>query len=167
MPRGAYVIAEGYRPGIVGRIVSMHADYYSREHGFGLAFESKVAAGLAAFIPRADKPGNHIWTATVDGDIAGSIAIDSEDLGTGEAHLRWFITDDRLRGSGAGRDLLTRAVHFCDEQRLPAIQLWTFAGLDAARYLYENLGFTLTEEFSGAQWGATVIEQRFTRRRPS
>jgi hypothetical protein len=32
----------------------------------------------------------------------GSIAMDGQDLGENIVHLRWFIVDDSVRGSGAG-----------------------------------------------------------------
>jgi hypothetical protein len=41
------------------------------------------------------------------------------------------------------------------------IYLWTFAGLDPARHLYEKAGFTLVKERTGRQWGTEVEEQRF------
>ena len=41
------------------------------------------------------------------------------------------------------------------------MRLWTFAGLDAARRLYERAGFRLAEERRGTQWGIEVTEQRF------
>ena len=37
----------------------------------------------------------------------------------------------------------------------------TFAGLDAARHLYEKFGFTLTTEREDSQWGEPVLEQKF------
>lgn len=164
-------VLPGYRPGCLGRIVDMHARFYARHAGFGVFFESRVASGLAEFAGRLDKPCNQLWTA-LDGDrIVGSVAIDGEDLGKRpedrQAHLRWFILEDGLRGAGTGRQLLQQALAFCDQQAFEATQLWTFRGLDAARRLYESSGFTLAEEWPGQQWGETVIEQRFVRPRPA
>ena len=59
--------------------------------------------------------------------------------------------------------LMDAAVGFCRKQRYPRIYLWTFAGLHAARHLYERAGFTLVEERRGSQWGTEVTEQRFER----
>ncbi len=157
----------GYRPGLVGRIAEMHADFYSRHWHFGQFFESKVAAGVAGFVGRLDQPINQIWAAIHNGRIVGSIAIDGEGLQNNEAHLRWFILDDGCRGTGVGRELLARAVAFCDEHDFSATQLWTFKGLDAARRLYEAFGFELAWEETGTQWGSTVTEQQFTRRKPA
>lgn len=156
-------IRSGYLPGMIGRISEMHASYYSQHYGFGYYFEAKVAAGLAEFSARLDNPRNHIWLAVRHGRVVGSVAIDGEDLGNNEAHLRWFILDDDCRGSGIGRELLTQAMAFCDEQRFAAVQLWTFSGLNAARRLYESFGFTLCKSWQGEQWGRPMLEQQFTR----
>ena len=144
----------------------MHAAYYSREHGMGGVFERKVAEGLAEFWPRLVNPRNRLWLATTagqNGQIVGSIAIDGEDLGDGQAHLRWFIQDDGCRGQGVGSALLRRAIEFVDQERFIRTVLWTFKGLDAARHLYERNGFRLVEEYAGTQWGVNLMEQRFER----
>lgn len=153
----------GYQPGMIGRITEMHGSYYAREHNFGSFFEAKVAAGLADFAGRLDKPRNQIWLAMQNGRIVGSVAIDGEDLANDDAHLRWFILDDGCRGSGAGRKLIAAAMQFCDEQGFPAVQLWTFNKLTAARRLYESFGFELAKEWQGDQWGSTITEQQFIR----
>ena len=160
----AIEIVTGYRPGMIGRISEMHASYYSRHYDFGYFFESKVAAGLAEFAGRLDAPANRIWLALHHGRIVGSVAIDGEDLGNNEAHLRWFILDDACRGTGVGRRLLHEAMAFCDSQHFGAVQLWTFSGLNAARRLYESFGFSLTKEWQGEQWGSAMLEQQFTRK---
>ena len=160
----AIEIVTGYRPGMIGRISEMHASYYSRHYDFGYFFESKVAAGLAEFAGRLDAPANRIWLALQHGRIVGSVAIDGEDLGNNEAHLRWFILDDACRGTGVGRRLLHEAMAFCDRQQFGAVQLWTFSGLNAARRLYESFGFSLAKEWQGEQWGSAMLEQQFTRK---
>ncbi|EPF0314042.1 bifunctional helix-turn-helix transcriptional regulator/GNAT family N-acetyltransferase [Enterobacter chuandaensis] len=157
-------IVTGYHAGMIGRIAEMHGRYYAREHNFGSFFEGKVAAGLADFSGRLDKPCNQIWLAIVNERIVGSVAIDGEDLGNKEAHLRWFILDDGCRGSGVGRKLIGEAMRFCDEQSFTSVQLWTFNKLKAARRLYESFGFELSKEWEGDQWGSTITEQQFTRK---
>ena len=162
---GAIEVAAGYRPGVVGRVTEMHATFYARHSDFGQFFESRVASDLAEFVGRLAVSCNRIWVAVQNGRIVGSIAIDGQDLVDGDAHLRWFILDDGCRGGGVGRRLIAEAVEFCDLQGFRAIQLWTFKGLDAARRLYESLGFELVREERGEQWGSTVTEQQFTRTR--
>lgn len=157
-------IQSGYQPGIMGRCVEMHGRYYARTNGFGHFFEGKVAAGIAEFSGRLERPVNQVWAAIDAEKIVGTVAIDGEDLGNNVAHLRWFIMEDGYRGAGIGRRLLDEAISFCTEQEFSEIQLWTFKGLDAARRLYEAHGFILTEEKPGLQWGKEVLEQRFVRK---
>lgn len=159
----AITIAQGYRPGLLGRAADMHARSYARTSGFGSVFESKVAAGLAEFAGRLKHPVNGIWCALHAGSIVGTIAIDGEDMGAGIAHLRWFIVEDSLRGGGLGRRLLREALAFCDRHGFTETRLFTFRGLDAARTLYEAHGFRLAREWNGRQWGAEVMEQEFIR----
>ena len=167
-PTGQAVIEEGYAPGLIGRIAEMHGAYYRRLDGFDVAaFEAIVAAGAAEFMPRAGKPMNRVWNAVRDGQILGSLTIDGEDLseepGDKRAHLRWFVMDDQLRGTGMGKALLRTALEFCDAQGFTETRLWTFQGLDAARHLYETHGFTLADEYQGDQWGTKLTEQVFVR----
>jgi DNA-binding MarR family transcriptional regulator/N-acetylglutamate synthase-like GNAT family acetyltransferase len=160
----AIAIENGYRPGIIGRCSEMHGRYYARTVGFDHFFEGRVAAGIAEFAGRLDRPVNQIWAAMDGEKIVGTAAIDGEDLGNNTAHLRWFIMEDGYRGAGIGKRLLDEAVSFAAAKDFTEIQLWTLKGLDAARRLYERQGFVLAEEYSGDQWGREIIEQRFTRK---
>ncbi|MBR8176707.1 bifunctional helix-turn-helix transcriptional regulator/GNAT family N-acetyltransferase [Burkholderia ambifaria] len=155
-------IVDGYQPGCIGDIASLHARFYSEHWGFGAFFEKKVATELAQFAGTLPAEGKALWLHAENGRALASVAIDGNKA-TGIAHLRWFIVDDALRGAGIGRQLMTRAMHFVDEQQFGETYLWTFKGLDSARHLYESVGFTLTSESEGAQWGTHVIEQRFSR----
>jgi len=158
-------IEQGYRPKILGRVTTMHADFYSRNYDFGLAFETMVASEMAEFLSRLDEPSNQRWAAIKGDRIVGSISIDGEDIGGGAAHLRWFVMDDDARGTGAGRRLLDAALQFVDAHGFKETQLWTFKSLDAARRLYEQSGFELVHEEAGTQWGREVLEQKFVRAR--
>ena len=64
-------------------------------------------------------------------------------------------------GAGAGAALLDAALAFCRAQSFECVYLWTFAGLDAARRLYETRGFRLVEEKDAESWGIQAREQRF------
>ncbi|SAK68518.1 MarR family transcriptional regulator [Caballeronia fortuita] len=155
-------IVEGYRPGCIGDVASLHARFYAHHAGFGVFFERKVATEMAAFAQSLPARGKALWLVMEGERTLGSLAIDG-DLTTRVAHLRWFIIDDALRGSGMGRQLMTRAMSFVDTH-YDETYLWTFKSLDAARHLYESFGFVLSDEAEGTQWGASVTEQRFTRR---
>jgi len=161
-----FEIEEGYTTGLIASVTLLHATTYQQISGFGQAFEAKVASEMAEFTGRLSHPKNNIWYVRENDEIVGSISIDGQDLGSNIAHLRWFIVDERTRGSGLGRKLITTAIQFCDETGFSEIHLWTFKGLDAARKLYEDNGFELTDEKPGSQWGTRVIEQKFIRKRP-
>ncbi len=154
-------IVDSYCPGIIGRITELHADYYSKNWGFGLYFESKVATELSEFLGRFDKNRDGIWAVQVNDKIVGSIIIDGIDSDGEGARLRWFILDSNFQGRGIGNLMMEKAIHFCNEKEYRKVYLWTFAGLDAARCLYEKYGFKLCKECENNQWGKTVSEQMF------
>ena len=159
----AHIEIGGYIPGALGRIAETHADYYHRHWGFGLFFEAKIATELSEFLGRFDGQHDGFWTLLLEDRVMGAIAIDGLKAATESAHLRWFIVSPEFRGQGWGRQLMTEAVSFCDRQGYRRIGLWTFAGLDAARHLYEAFGFRLISQGESERWGTRVIEQRFER----
>lgn len=156
-----YHIEKGYLPGSIGRVAELHGTYYHQHWNFGLFFEAKMATELSEILMRYDTHRDGMWTAVVDNRVEGSIVIDGMHAETEGAHLRMFIVSDMLRGKGAGRDLLGRAVEFCKEKKHKRVFLWTFEGLDAARHLYEDFGFKLARHQKGVQWGVEVNEQLF------
>lgn len=158
-----FELHQGYRPTAIGRIVEMHARYYSERVGFGLPFEAKVARELTGFCENHDAHRDGLWLLLQKGRVEGSIVIDGSHAAESGAHLRWFIVSERLRGHGAGRALLDSAMAFCRARQYRRTFLWTFEGLQAARHLYESAGFALVHQAPGSQWGAEVTEQRFER----
>lgn len=156
----------GYRPGLIADIIAAHMAYYAPAWGFGVAFETKLAAEMAAFQQRYDPARDLVLSATdPDGTLLGAITIDGlEGTGDAGAHLRWFITTDAARGRGLGRQLLTEAVAFSDARGYRRLYLTTFAGLDAAGHLYAQAGFRLVCETTADDWsGGKVGEQLFER----
>jgi len=157
----SFSIHKGYLPGSIGRIVELHGTYYHSNAGFDVYFESKVARGLAEFSTQYNEERDGLWLVIVKEAIEGSIAIDGSHAATKGAHLRWFITSDAIRGTGAGNALIAKAVGFCRSQLYGRIFLDTFEGLTAARHLYEKFCFQLIHQEVGTQWGSKVNEQRF------
>jgi GNAT superfamily N-acetyltransferase len=158
-----YAPLDGWRPGVIGEVVSLQARYYARHWGFGPAFEAKIAAEAGLFHQRYDRRVD-LLTSFGDADhVVGSVTIDGSDPARPDdlAHLRWFILDDAARGQGLGRRLMDRALEFARGTGRAGVYLWTFAGLHAARHLYDQAGFRLVEELSGNTWGTRVTEQRF------
>lgn len=156
-----YELKVGYIPGIIGRISELHAHYYSKHWNFGEYFEAKVATELSTYLCDYNDQKDRIFSLLIEGNIEGSLSIDGSSVNSNTAHLRWFIISEKLKGKGAGNDLMNQAMAFCKESKFDSVYLWTFEGLGSARHLYEKSGFILTEERSGEQWGTKVKEQRF------
>jgi len=163
-------LAEGYRPGTIGRIAEMHAIYYAREWGLGAFLEAKIAAEAAGFVSRYDPDTDLLLLALSGQAIAGSIVVDLNDPASKAvegndrgAHIRWFIVDDSIRGTGIGRKMMQRAVDHIDRFAGGKAWLTTFAGLDAARALYEDFSFRLAREQRDETWGDPVHEQLYLR----
>ena len=150
----------GYVPGSIGRMVELHGRYYAREWRFGPYFEAKVASELGELLARLDPERDGFWIAAEDDEIVGGIAIDGSHTREA-ARLRFFIVDDAHREAGLGEQLMCTALDFCRDAGHRRVFLTTFAGLDAARKLYECHGFMLTEERPRRTWGVEVTEQRF------
>jgi GNAT superfamily N-acetyltransferase len=151
----------GYHPGVIGEVTRLHAVYYHEHWGFDVTFETDVAGSMAEFFTRFD-PRTDYFGAARNGDrLAGAIALDAGLDRAQGVRLRWFIVDEPWQGRGLGRRLIGHALDFCRSAGHARVFLWTFAGLDPARRLYESHGFRLTEEHRVSQWGSTITEQRF------
>ncbi|MCG8507988.1 MAG: GNAT family N-acetyltransferase [Rhodospirillales bacterium] len=151
---------DGYRPGAVGRIVTLHMDYYASAWNFGLPFETSVAGELASFFEGFD-PKRDLFIGAYDpaSILQGAIAVGA--AGDDLARMRWFIIDRGYRGKGLGRALMDRAIDFARQAGFVSLYLTTFRGLEAARHLYETSGFKLVSESTDDRWHGGVTEQRF------
>jgi len=150
-----------YIPGVLGRVTELHARYYHQYWGFDLFFETKVAAEMAEFLRRSDPARDGLWVAMMDDRIVGSVAVHGQEADTRGARLRWLIVAQEYQGRGFGKKLMREAIEFCRRARFGRIYLTTFAGLHAARSLYEKEGFRLVAETEDTHWGKTVLEQTF------
>ncbi len=152
-----------YRDELIGSIAALHSRVYSDLVGFGAHFEAMVATNYANFINRLDYGSNRTWYAEDDGRIIAGLSIDGQTKGENRGYLRWFIVDPDYQSFGLGGKMMQAAMDFCDEQCFEEVHLDTFAGLDAARKLYERFGFELVEEELGRNYGEEVLEQKFVR----
>ena len=149
-------------PGTLGAVVSLHGRWYARHWNFGAYFEALVARDLGAFLAAFDPRRDGFWVERDDaGAVAGSISIVGPRASDAPARLRWFIVDEGLQGRGLGRKLMRDAMQFCRDAGHRCVTLTTFAGLDAARALYEAHGFRLTDEHVDSTWGVPVTEQHY------
>lgn len=151
----------GYYPGLIGKITEVHAVYYNAHWGFDISFETQVGSELSDFLIEFDANRDGLWVARRNDMFAGSVAIDGRHAETEGARLRWFIVVPVFQGLGIGKALILRACEFCRHKRYPKVYLWTFEGLDSARFLYEQQNFRLCEEHEVDQWGQHIKEQKF------
>ncbi|NMM45541.1 GNAT family N-acetyltransferase [Rhodospirillaceae bacterium KN72] len=163
--RDEKLIFDGYRPGAMAAAITLHMAYYAPQWGFGAPFESKLGREMGEFLGRYDPDRDLFLTAyRPDGTLVGTITLDGVDADTADGvHLRWFIVSEAARGMGLGRQLMATAVEFLDRTGYDRTYLTTFAGLDAARSLYESFGFHLTKEEPTDPWSGSVGLQRFDR----
>lgn len=151
------ITIRGYRPGDCGYIAYRHGVLYAEEHSFDHVFEKYVLQSLLAYL---ENPADgQILIAECCGTIIGFIGI--VKTGEASAQLRWFLIEPGFRGAGAGRKLLSAAMNYCHSQQYRHVFLWTFKGLDAACHLYEQYGFTLTQEKENNTWKQRLLEQRW------
>lgn len=158
---GESLVMKSYFPGVVGRLVELHATYYHEHWGLDITFETQVGRELSEFMSLFRPVRDFFQTVSKDGILAGAITVDSQRNTEEGVRLRWFIVHPDYQGRGIGRLLLKNAIDFCRRAGYKKIFLWTFRGLDAARFLYESAGFALAEENAVTQWGREIREQRF------
>lgn len=158
---GIDIRPNGYVPGAIGRITELHATYYKKYWDFDLFFESKVATELSDFLTQFNPVHDGFWLAMTNGKIVGGVAVDGNEAQTNGARLRWFIVAPEYQGRGVGQRLLKEAIAFCRRAEFHRVYLHSFAGLDAARHVYEKFGFALREETQDKSWGRVVTEQTF------
>ncbi|WP_227357114.1 GNAT family N-acetyltransferase [Haladaptatus salinisoli] len=161
-------IQTGYIPGALGRIIELHETYYSEYWDLDYEFSREVAVELAEFLGRYDDADNRLWLVMSNPDtddereVMGSLVIDGGHNDDEEgARLRWVVLAPELHGQGLGRELMNRAIAFCEEVGFERVYLWTYEGLEAARHLYEERGFTLVEEETRQDWGPEITHQKF------
>jgi putative acetyltransferase len=92
-------------------------------------------------------PSVSVWSAWVDGELAGVGALKALDGDRGE--IKSMRVDDRFRGAGVGRALLR---HIMDDARQRGMSsLWLETGTTAefapAQRLYESEGFVVCGPF--------------------
>jgi ribosomal protein S18 acetylase RimI-like enzyme len=116
-------------------------------------YEGPSDDSLARSVPRLlDDDNTDFLLAEADGEQAGvcqlryryGLWLESEDCELEDLYVR-----EQVRGSGLGRALVEAAVERARERGCGRIQLDTNEANDAARALYESLGFSAWAETPG------------------
>jgi ribosomal protein S18 acetylase RimI-like enzyme len=149
------------RPGDVAAIVALHAAVYGAEYQLDLTFEADVAFYVGETV-RAGFPGARegIWLVGGNGDgLHGSLAL--SDDGDGHGRVRWFVLDQRVRGTGLGRRLLSELLDHARAHGFAHLELETFSELRAAAHLYRGAGFERVAAHREQRWGRELEVERY------
>ena len=147
------------QPGDLGYLVHRHGVLYAREQGFDDGFEAVVADIVAKFVFNRDPERERLWIADIGGHIAGSVMLvkETETL----ARLRLFLVEPAARGRGVGTLLLDELLSFARVKGFERITLTTVSRLDAARFLYERVGFFKDREEAVHLWSQDLVEEEW------
>lgn len=151
-------IRRGLQAGDIGAITQLHGKLYQQEYQYGVGFEAYVAKGLSELYQAYDPERSCIWLAELQGKLVGCIAL--QDRGE-LAQLRYFLLSPECRGKGLGKGLMQEFMTFAKEKGYAGAYLWTTEELYTAAGIYQQQGFTLTEEHLSADFGKNVKEQRY------
>ncbi|MGH7659353.1 MAG: bifunctional helix-turn-helix transcriptional regulator/GNAT family N-acetyltransferase [Vulcanimicrobiaceae bacterium] len=144
-------------PGDIGWVISRHAALYAQEYGWDQSFEVFVGDIAINFLRNFDPKRERCWIAERAGRNAGCVFLVKK---TDEvAQLRLLLVEPDARGLGVGRRLVEECIAFARRSRYKSIVLWTNDILHAARHIYENLGFKLTEAEKHHSFGQDLVGQ--------
>lgn len=115
---------------------------YASGLGVDLCFQN-IDEELAALPGEYAAPRGALFLARIDGKPAGCVALrpcDNADY-PNAAEMKRLYVRDRYRGSGLGRELAEAALDAAREAGYSCVLLDTLDDMEAARDLYEALGF--------------------------
>lgn len=152
--KSAYTL-RGHRAGDMGWIIESQAAFYVREYGWNDRFESMIAELAGSLLADFNAARERIWIAERDGARVGSIVL--ADGGEQVGKLRLLYVDEAARGLGLGSRLVDECIAFALSVGYRKISLWTNDNLTAARSLYAQKGFTVTDRKAHTMFGPQLI----------
>jgi len=150
------------RPGDLGCVVMAHGELYHAEFGWDTSFEALVARIVADYAAGHDPGREAAWIAELDGARVGCVfcVADHEQAPDEQtAKLRILLVLPAGRGHGLGGRLVATCVAFAREAGYARMRLWTNDPLVAARRVYLQRGFVLTEEEPHHNFGVDLVGQ--------
>jgi len=151
------IVLRSHRPGDIGLVAKRHGELYAEEYGWDERFEALVAGILARFVENFRPERERCWIAERDGRFLGCVFVVEKDQDT--AQLRMLLVEPAARGMGLGKQLVAECIRFARAKRYRRMVLWTNSVLDAARHVYESVGFRLIEQGKHSAFGKDLVEQ--------
>jgi len=151
------VILRNYEQKDIDYIINRHEVLYQTEYNFLPRFTEYVSIYVNKFNKHHDEKRENIWIAEKDGKQVGVIAVVKADEDT--AQLRWFLIEPYMRGIGLGQKMLNTAIDFCKEKGYKHVFLLTVSILEAARHIYRQRGFKMTETSDNNEWADYLVKE--------
>ena len=151
------VIIRPLQPGDLGWVVSRHGALYAQEYHWDISFEGFVAQIAADYLKNLDPQKENGWIAELNGENAGCIFLvkKSDEV----AKLRMLLVEPSARGLGIGKRLVQECIRFARQCGYRKMTLWTQSFLLAARHIYQQAGFRLTESAANHEFGQDLISE--------
>jgi len=159
-PTSRTAVLRDPRPGDMGWVVQQHGEQYAREFGWDNKFEALVAEIVAGMIRTHDPTWERGWIAELDGERVGSVFVVRKS--PTEAQLRLLLLTPAARGLGLGGRLTDECIAFARAKGYARLVLWTNANLLAARAIYAQRGFQLTDSEPHHSFGHDLVGEHWT-----
>jgi DNA-binding MarR family transcriptional regulator/GNAT superfamily N-acetyltransferase len=144
-------------PGDMGWVVSRHGALYNREFGWNEEIEALTAEIVAEFVRKYDPKCERCWIAERNGENVGSVFLVRKSDRV--ARLLLLLVEPSARGLGIGARLVAECERFARQVGYRKITLWTHGNLAAARRVYEQAGYRLTQKESYTNFGKKLISE--------
>ncbi|MCH4168694.1 MAG: helix-turn-helix domain-containing GNAT family N-acetyltransferase [Streptococcaceae bacterium] len=149
-----------YQKSDIEYVIDRQLSLYEAERGFtSEIWEKYLVQGVLELVENFDEAKECLFILECNGEQAGCVAIKQVEAGI--AQFRYFFLEPELRGLGLGRQLIQKALEFCQEKDYNQVFLWTVSAQETARFLYQKAGFKITETHATSDWGTQVIEERW------
>jgi DNA-binding MarR family transcriptional regulator/GNAT superfamily N-acetyltransferase len=153
----APIVLRAHQVGDIGWIAHRQGQLYAQEYGWDETFEALVAEIAARFVREFDPLRERCWVAEQEGRIVGSVFVVRKSARV--AQLRLLYVEPAARGQGLGARLVDECIRFARAKGYRTLMLWTNAGLDAARHVYEARGFVLERQERHRSFGKRLVGQ--------